>query len=67
MNTDDLMYPVFLNQSQLSRRWGLSERTLERWRYVGVGPVPTKIGGRVRYRITDVESFENAGRLVELR
>jgi len=37
---------------------GLSERTLERWRWLGQPPRFLKIGGRVVYRIEDIEAFE---------
>lgn len=47
-----------LNQIDLSRRWRISERTLERWRWKGLGPSWLKIGGRVVYRLEDVEDFE---------
>jgi hypothetical protein len=47
-----------LNQVELSRRWNLSARTLERWRWLGQGPQYLKIGGRVVYRLDDVEAYE---------
>jgi len=47
-----------LNQTDLARRWALSPRTLERWRCLGQGPSFMKIGGRVVYRVEDVEAFE---------
>ena len=47
-----------LNQIELSRRWSLSPRTLERWRWLGQGPRYLKIGGRVVYRLEDVEAYE---------
>jgi hypothetical protein len=49
---------LHLNQVQLARRWALSPRTLERWRFHGTGPGYLKVGGRVLYRLTDVEAFE---------
>jgi hypothetical protein len=49
-----------LNQIDLSRRWSISPRTLERWRWLEAGPQYLKIGGRVVYRLEDVESFEAA-------
>lgn len=49
-----------LNQIQLARRWNISHRTLERWRWLGHGPSFIKIGGRVVYREEDVEAFEVA-------
>jgi hypothetical protein len=47
-----------LNQIELSRRWSLSPRTLERWRWLRCGPRYLKIGGRVVYRLEDIEAFE---------
>ena len=47
-----------LNQYDLSKRWGISFRTLERWRWEGIGPAYLKIGGRVVYRLEDIEEFE---------
>jgi hypothetical protein len=43
---------------QLARRWSLSPRTLERWRWLKQGPDYLKIGGRIVYRLEDVEAFE---------
>ena len=48
-----------LTQVHLARRWNLSPRTLERWRWLNQGPRYLKIGGRVVYRLEDVEAFEN--------
>jgi hypothetical protein len=47
-----------LNQIELSRRWCISPRTLERWRWLKAGPGYLKIGGRVVYRLADVEEYE---------
>lgn len=47
-----------LNQRDLSERWTISPRTLERWRWIGEGPAYLKIGGRVVYRLEDVEAYE---------
>ena len=46
------------NQVELSRRWRLSPRTLERWRLQGTGPQYLKVGGRVVYRLKDIEAYE---------
>jgi hypothetical protein len=48
-----------LNQKELARRWGLSVRTVERWRCDGSGPAFLKLNGRVAYRLADVEAFED--------
>ncbi|MFC7737519.1 helix-turn-helix transcriptional regulator [Roseomonas sp. GCM10028921] len=47
-----------LRQTELARRWGISPRTLERWRWIGEGPAFLKIGWRVAYRMEDVEAYE---------
>jgi hypothetical protein len=47
-----------LNQVELSRRWSLGPRTLERWRWLGEGPRFLKVGGRVVYRLEDIEAYE---------
>jgi hypothetical protein len=47
-----------LNQIELARRWNVSLRTLERWRWLGQGPVYLKLGGRVSYRVDDIEEYE---------
>ena len=47
-----------LNQVELARRWSLSHRTLERWRWEGRGPRYLKIGGRIVYRLSDIEAYE---------
>lgn len=49
-----------LNQLTLARRWGISERTLERWRWLKLGPAYLKIGGHVAYRLEDIEAYETS-------
>lgn len=49
-----------LRQSELADRWNMSERTLEAWRSKGTGPRYLKIGGRVSYRLEDIEEFERS-------
>ncbi len=49
-----------LNQGELAARWRISPRTLERWRWLGQGPRYLKIGGRVIYRLDDIETYETA-------
>ena len=52
------MQPHHLNQIELSRRWNISHRTLERCRSIGHGPDFLKLGGRVLYRLSDIETYE---------
>ncbi len=53
-----------LSQHDVAERWRMSVRTLERWRSLRQGPPFLKLGGRVVYRIEDIEAFE-AKRLKE--
>ena len=52
------MQGEFLKQKDVARRWGISHRTLERWRVIGHGPKFIKIGAHVAYRLRDVEDYE---------
>ena len=54
------MSQTFLNKEELARRWHLSPRTLERWRWEGIGPHYLKIGGRVVYQLSEVEAYEQS-------
>ena len=47
-------------QRELAARWNISPRTLERWRWSGEGPRFIKLGGRVVYRLDDIEAYERA-------
>src|SRR4051812_48851697 len=49
-----------LDQKDLAKRWLISPRTLEQWRWQGRGPRYLKIGGRVIYPLAEVEAFEAA-------
>ena len=56
------MTEQFLNQARLANRWQISPRTLERWRWKGEGPAFVKIGGRVVYRLKEIEAYEGSRR-----
>ena len=47
-----------LNELELADGWGMSHLTLQRWRVMGLGPKFLKLGGKVSYRIEDVEEYE---------
>ena len=46
------------DQENLARRWRVSPRTLERWRWCGEGPRFVKVGRRVVYTLDDVLQYE---------
>jgi hypothetical protein len=49
-----------LTEVDLARRWRMSERTLQAWRWKKVGPPHIKFMGKVLYRVVDVIEFELA-------
>lgn len=49
---------IALDEFELAGRWGLSVKTLRRWRQVQLGPVFCKLGARVTYLITEIEAYE---------
>jgi len=51
---------ILMTQSELSSRWKLSQRTLERWRILGSGPMYVKLGGSVRYMLEEVIDYETS-------
>jgi predicted site-specific integrase-resolvase len=56
----DVVVASHLTQAELAERWQVSERTLDRWRAEGKGPAWLKLNGRVRYRVPDVDAFEQS-------
>jgi predicted DNA-binding transcriptional regulator AlpA len=56
--TERCMTTKHLTQEEVAQRWRISPRTLERWRWTSQGPRYIKLGGRVVYRIEDIEAFE---------
>lgn len=49
---------IAINENELSQRWGLSVKTLRRWRQEKLGPIFCKMGARVTYLITEIEAYE---------
>lgn len=39
---------------------GVTEHTIYQWRYQGTGPTGLKVGGRVRYRLSEIEAWLDA-------
>jgi hypothetical protein len=58
INREAAMTDIHFSQCDLARRLHISPRTLEGWRWRGTGPRFIKAGGRVLYRLEDVEAFE---------
>lgn len=49
--------PRYLRTPEASRFVGLSIRTLEKHRIYGTGPRYSKLGGRVVYRVEDLQTW----------
>jgi predicted DNA-binding transcriptional regulator AlpA len=47
-----------LNETQLAQRWGISAKTLQRWRSEGRGPRYLKLSKRVSYPLEVIAAFE---------
>ncbi len=47
-----------LNENELAQRWGISPKTLQRWRSEGRGPKYLKLSKRVSYPLETVIDFE---------
>ena len=53
--------PRYLRTPEAARFLGLSGRTLEKHRTFGTGPAYRKIGGRVVYRVEDLQRWADQG------
>ena len=47
-----------LNENELAQRWGVSPKTLQRWRSEGRGPRYLKLSKRVSYPLEAILDFE---------
>ncbi|HEX4294529.1 MAG TPA: helix-turn-helix domain-containing protein [Rhizomicrobium sp.] len=55
------MPPRYLRTPEAARFVGLSIRTLEKHRTYGTGPRYSKLGGRVVYRLEDLQAWVELG------
>ncbi len=53
--------PRYLRTPEAARFLGLSGRTLEKHRTYGTGPRYSKLGGRVVYRLEDLQAWVDRG------
>lgn len=60
MNHSEKPGSDFLTPRELTERWKrtITLRTLANWRYTQDGPKFTKVGGRILYKLADVEEYE---------
>ena len=52
--------PLLMCERTLAKRWGISVRTLQRWRASCYGPPHILLGTSVRYRLDDVLACQSA-------
>ena len=61
MSSPAALPPRYLRTPEAARFLGLSGRTLEKHRTYGTGPRYSKIGGRVVYRVDDLQTWVDRG------
>jgi len=49
---------MFITTKELAWRWKISISSLKQWRISGKGPPHHKFGGRVLYKIKEIEQYE---------
>jgi predicted DNA-binding transcriptional regulator AlpA len=47
----------FLTEKEVEEEYGLKARTLQKWRLFRKGPRFLKLGGSVKYRVSDLEAW----------
>ena len=53
------MIKLNLTETELAKRWGVSPKTLQRWRSENRGPSYLKLSKRVSYPVEDILAFEH--------
>ncbi len=51
---------VIISEKLLAERWFCSVSRIQRWRYQKIGPPYIKMMGRVLYRVSDIEAYEQS-------
>jgi hypothetical protein len=57
--TETIMQRVTFSEQDLGKRWGVSVKTLQRWRSEGRGPKFMKLSKRVLYPIEEIYMYES--------
>lgn len=58
------MNDLHLNEIELGKRWGVSPKTLQRWRMEDRGPAYLKLSKRVTYAMEDIVAYETSQKRV---
>ena len=56
----------YISAKEVERALGISEKTLANWRSQGRGPIYYKLGGKVRYEVSDLEDWAKKGRVLTI-
>lgn len=48
----------FLREKELAKRWGISHLTLQKWRWMKMGPPYMKLSTMVLYSLAHIKEFE---------
>ena len=59
------MIKLNFNERDLAERWGVSPKTLQRWRSEGTGPRYLKLSKRVVYPVDEIEAYEHDAHFAE--
>jgi hypothetical protein len=51
-----------VSTKELSKMWDMPESSLRYWRCAGIGPAYVKLGGRIKYDLSDVEAYVRANK-----
>jgi hypothetical protein len=51
---------VIISEALLAERWFCSESRIQRWRSEKIGPPYLKMMGRILYRVSDIEAYEQS-------
>lgn len=54
------MEQKLLTRESVAKRWDISVKTLDHWRWSGRGPHYIKIGREIFYRLSSIEHFEDS-------
>jgi predicted site-specific integrase-resolvase len=63
MNNDERKY---LSAKEVRQAYGIAEKTLANWRSQGRGPAYHKLGGKVRYKVEDLEAWARKSRVLTI-
>lgn len=50
-----------VSRSDAAAFLGVAPKTMACWASLGLGPMPKKVGGRVYYKLVDLEAFRDTG------